>query len=347
VACEEGNRVHKGALLATMEVPDLNSRIAQKRAEIEEAQAKLKLLEAGPRREAIIEERQRVQRYESLRDLAETDLGRIRSALKLELQQLEELIKQDQIELKYAGDNYQRTKEGFEQAVMSRVEFDLAEKKVLLCEAILDQHRARQRERVELGTTIAEAELARRTKDLADAKGILVLLEAGTRPEEISSQKAIVNRLCEELKYLQQVEQRSPVRAEVGGLMITPRLAEKVGQYFREGDLICTIEESQVLQAEIALPEQEMLRVRQGQKVELKFPASPYKKITGGVERIAPSATTAEINSTVTIYCNLNETPSELRPGLSGYARICCGKRPIAMVVGERIMRSLRTEYWW
>jgi multidrug resistance efflux pump len=328
-------------------VPDLSSKIAQKGADIEEAQARLKLLEAGPRREAIIEERQRVQRYQSLRELAEGDLAKAGAALKLELQQLEELIRQGQIELEYANDNYLRIKEGFERSVMSRHEYDDAEKKLRINEAILEQRRSRQRERLELGTSIAEADVARRKKDVEDAKGILMLLEAGTRPEEIESQKAIINRLCEELKYFQQVEQRSPVRAEVGGLMITPRLAEKVGQYFREGDLICTIEESQVLQAEIALPEQEMPRVREGQKVELKFPATPFKKVIGGVERIAPSATAADINSTITIYCSLTDMPGELRPGLSGYARICCGKRPVAMVVGERVMRSLRTEYWW
>jgi putative peptide zinc metalloprotease protein len=62
VYCDEGDRVSPGAPVVRLEVPDLASRLAQKRAEVREAQAKLRLLEAGPRHEEVVEQRYRVER---------------------------------------------------------------------------------------------------------------------------------------------------------------------------------------------------------------------------------------------------------------------------------------------
>ena len=44
VYCEEGDQVSPGAPVARLEVSDLASRLAQKQAEVREAQAKLRLL---------------------------------------------------------------------------------------------------------------------------------------------------------------------------------------------------------------------------------------------------------------------------------------------------------------
>ena len=49
VSGDEGDRVNSGALVARMHIPDLDSKIAQKRAEIVESDAKLRLLRFGPR----------------------------------------------------------------------------------------------------------------------------------------------------------------------------------------------------------------------------------------------------------------------------------------------------------
>jgi multidrug efflux pump subunit AcrA (membrane-fusion protein) len=46
---DQGDRVAAGALVARMNVPDLDSLVAQKRAEIVEQEAKLRLLRFGPR----------------------------------------------------------------------------------------------------------------------------------------------------------------------------------------------------------------------------------------------------------------------------------------------------------
>src|SRR5262249_37449562 len=57
IYADEGDRVNVGAPVARLEIPDLGTRTAQKRAEIEEAEARLRLLNAGPKPEEEAEQR--------------------------------------------------------------------------------------------------------------------------------------------------------------------------------------------------------------------------------------------------------------------------------------------------
>src|SRR5262249_18052884 len=75
VSYDEGDRVCPGEVLARLEVPDLESRLAQKCAEVSEVQARLKLLRIGPRPEEVAEQRQRAARAKAWRELGEQELN--------------------------------------------------------------------------------------------------------------------------------------------------------------------------------------------------------------------------------------------------------------------------------
>src|SRR5262249_45536075 len=62
VRFDEGDRVGSEDVVLVLEVPELDSRLAQKRAEIREVKAKLTLLEVGPRPEERREQKLRVER---------------------------------------------------------------------------------------------------------------------------------------------------------------------------------------------------------------------------------------------------------------------------------------------
>jgi multidrug resistance efflux pump len=227
------------------------------------------------------------------------------------------------------------------------------------------QKRARQAE----GTVLAEAELVRREQAVAEAQAALALLEAGTRPGEIEAARAFLARLEEEASYLEGVREKLLIYSPMPGLITTPRLRERIGQYVHEGELICEVKASTVLEAEIALAEQDVARVRNGQRVELKVRALPFHTFSTRVDRIAPSAVKEErpgqlpgqlpgqipgqstvpstAPGTVIIYCRLENPAFGLRPGMTGYARIACGRRPIGEILAEHIQGFLRTEFWW
>ena len=189
--------------------------------------------------------------------------------------------------------------------------------------------------------------LGRRDKELADAQATLTLLEAGTRPEAVQAEQARLARLREEVRYLEGLTGKVRVVSPVAGVVTTPRLREKGGQYVKEGDLICLVEEPAGLEVEVCLAEQDVARVQAGQPVELKARALPYETFVCQVDRIAPAAGKGEVQSNVTVYCRLGEHAAELRPGMTGHARIATGRRSPGMIAVDRVLRYLRTEFWW
>jgi multidrug resistance efflux pump len=179
---------------------------------------------------------------------------------------------------------------------------------------------------------------------------------------DLQETEAKLSSAKEEVKYLEGQAAKLTVLSPVPGLIMTPRLKEKVGQFVHEGDLICVVEDPTVLRAEIKLPEQEVERVRPGERVELKARALPFDIFTGTVERMAPGAAAEAATgmpgapaapsatggqNTVTIYVELDGEYPDLRPGMTGHARVQCGKAAAGRVLGEKVLRFIRTEFWW
>ena len=81
VCFDEGDTVSPGAMVARLEVVDLDTRIARKEAAVGEAEAKLRLVEIGPRSEEVEEQAHRVERARQWRELARTDLAAARKAV--------------------------------------------------------------------------------------------------------------------------------------------------------------------------------------------------------------------------------------------------------------------------
>lgn len=347
VLVDEGDRVSAGAEVVRLDVPDLGSRLARKQAEVREVQARLRLLKAGARYEEIVEQRRRVERAATWRDLGRQEQARIERALREDLIRLDKLIIKTDAELRSAHENLDRCRKLRSVQAISEAECAEAHTKCEIQLAQKEQTQAEKRAREALGNQRAESEVARRDKELADARSILTLLEAGTRPEEIEAVTAHLGRLQEEARYLEGQQSRLPVASPVAGVMTTPRLKEKVGQYVKEGDLIGVVEEPLVLDVEITLAEQDVARVQVGQAVALKARALPFETFRTSVDRIAPAAGKGEVQSSVTIYCRLENHRANLRPGMSGHARIATGSRSTGMILVDRALRYLRTEFWW
>jgi putative peptide zinc metalloprotease protein len=359
IFADEGERVYSGAALIRLEIPDLDSQLAQKRAAVCETEARLRLLKAGPRPEEVAEQRGRLQRARAWRDLATQDLERARSTLRDDLLVLDEEMKQNRAEEAFCQEVLnQSTKLVGQQAIPKR-EYWEAEKQMLVARSRQQEAEARKRVRQEAGTHAAETELAKRQREVDDAQAVLRLLEAGPRAEEVEAEQARLARLREEVLYLEGQQGKLLVYSPVLGLVTTPRLKEKLGRYVHEGDLICEVEGSDELEAEVALPEADAARVGPGQRADLKLRALPLQTLTARVDRVAPrAARTApgevaphpargELPSTVIVSCRLEGTDPGLRPGMTGHARIGCGQRSLGEQVLDRVLRYLRTEFWW
>jgi multidrug efflux pump subunit AcrA (membrane-fusion protein) len=111
--------------------------------------------------------------------------------------------------------------------------------------------------------------------------------------------------------------------------------------------LICVVEDPAALEVEVSVAEQDVAGVRPGQEVALKARALPFATFITSVDRVAPAAGKGEVQSSVTIYCRLDNVTGELRPDMTGHARIYTGPRTVGAFVADRALRFLRTEFWW
>lgn len=354
VLVDEGDKVNSGTLVARIEVPDLQSVIAQKAAAVREIRANLQRLEIGSRPEEVQEQRAKVDRARKWRDLAISDLERAQQGLREELARFDQQIALHQTEIAFAQQSVATSERLYRKGVLAGEQLRSEKKKVQLAEGLLQQTLSQKRAREVSGNLIFEAELAKRVKELADTEAALALLTAGARPQDLEAERARLEKYQEELDYNRDLQAKQELRTTLTGFVTTPRLREKVGQFVEKGTLICTIEDLTSLEAEIDIPEDKMEGVQVGQLIHLKARAFPLQTFTGRVDRIAPVATaagaiatTADQQGTVTVYCRVDNPQSQLRSGMSGYGRIYRGQQTLRSMAGMQILRYVRTEFWW
>lgn len=345
---DEGEIVSPGELIAELEIPDLDTKIAQAQAERDQARADLRKAEVGTRPEELAAQRQKVERARGWRDLARRDLDRLRRSHRERLKVLDEQIAEARAEARTAEGHFRRARALAARGFVSVDEYEEAHRRLKVADAQSREAEAQRRAVETEGTLEAEAELARRDKELADAEAALELLLAGSRPEDLDAARARLARLDEELAYLENQKVKLRISSPTRGLVATAHLRDKVGQYLHEGDLIGEIQTLDALEAEIELDEQAASRVELGREIVLKARALAFREFRARVERISPSALHDKLaaRSIVTVSCRLSGHQRGLRPDMTGHARIWCGKRPIGEILAERLWGFLRTEFW-
>jgi putative peptide zinc metalloprotease protein len=188
-----------------------------------------------------------------------------------------------------------------------------------------------------------------RDKELQEANDRLKLLLAGSRPEEIEALEAELTRLAAHQQHLQSQLQLLCIASPAAGVITTHRLKEKIGQHVAKGDLIAEVHELKSITAEIVVPEKEIADVKVGQQVVLKARAHPSLDFRGAVTSIAPVASKTNDwrnERTILVTTQLDNSSLLLKPEMTGLAKIYCGERRALELLGRRIVRYLRVEFW-
>ncbi|GAA5506658.1 hypothetical protein Rcae01_02111 [Novipirellula caenicola] len=349
INADEGDTVAADSLLAMIEVPELISNIARKKAEIAESEALLRRLNCGPRVEQIRDQQERIERAKHWKELAESDLKRARQSLVQELAALELTVQRANAQVKYRSEILAQMQSLHDRGGLAGQQLLTHQKNHQ--DAVLDANQAvaEMRAREAEGVIRFEGELARREKELADAVGALTLLEAGSRLEDIDAEKAHLQRLNEELKHLLHQQSQQLVKCPVGGTIITPRLKEKVGVFVERGMPLCVIEDLHQLEAEISVSEKDARVLVAGHPITLKPRSLPFTSIPATVDRIAPAAQSLVPNAprTVTVYCVVDNRDGMLRTGMTGFGRIRSERQPLGILLFQAGARLVRSEFMW
>jgi multidrug resistance efflux pump len=235
-----------------------------------------------------------------------------------EIQAARSKVKAAEVELELERSKFERAEEMLEKALIPQEDYDLAKSTVELKE-----------------------------QELAGARADLSLLLAGARPEEIEEARAKLDRLRAERELLDYRKDRSVLRSPIDGVILTPSMDQLAEVFLEQGDQICEIADRTRMETEIAVPEKEVAEVRIGQKVKIKAKGFPSISFYGEVAAIGQKADPGDKQNYVIVRSYIDNPDGLLKPGMTGKAKIYCKRSSPLRIFIRRIIRSIRTEFWW
>ncbi|TLY18594.1 MAG: HlyD family efflux transporter periplasmic adaptor subunit, partial [Nitrospirae bacterium] len=312
--------------------------------------AKLRMLKVGPRPEEIEVARTVLVTAKTRQEQARK---RYDEAIRLRGErqaQAEATVDKSKDRLKYAQQNFERLKPLYEKGFIARKELDEVEEPVTVRGREAEEAQASLNQVLYDDLADFQKELAVTEKELDEAQGRLSVLLAGSRKEEIEATEAEIGRLTAQQRLLEEQLLLMRVVSPHAGVITTPRMKEKVGQLVSKGTLIAEVHDLRTIEAEIAVPEQEIADVQVGQPVVLKARSYPTESFEGTVTAIAPAAVrpdeALDQKKIIRVITKIDNAPLLLKSQMTGNAKVYSGKRSIAELMTRRLVRYLRVEFW-
>ena len=181
--------------------------------------------------------------------------------------------------------------------------------------------------------SIATSEVAR-YQEAADSAN---MFEAQAKRDEL---KARI--LAEEDKLF-----RTSLRAPSAGVIVTPHVEERVGQFLAKGTELCVIADlGSGVVAEVAVPEEDASLVSQGQKVGLKLNPYPTRLFHGVVMRPGSYVRDDGKERFLVTEVRIDDPAGMLKSGMQGKAKISTKSVPLVAAILRDPARWLWNKIW-
>ena len=172
---------------------------------------------------------------------------------------------------------------------------------------------------------------------------------AQTRGDEAAAQIAQIDvrELTGRLDLLRDQLDRTVLRAQVAGVVLTRRPQEKLGEWLRAGETFVVLGRTDMLEVEARIRQQDIERVRLGQEVRLKVTARPDYLFVGTITEIAPYGDTILAGDpTFVVRAPLDNSEQLLRPGMEARAKIVGSRRPVGYLLARPFVRWIQLRFW-
>ncbi|HEV2493973.1 MAG TPA: efflux RND transporter periplasmic adaptor subunit [Terriglobia bacterium] len=349
VLVQEGQTVRSGDELATISGRDLEAQRKEVAAQIQAQEAKLLLLVNGPRPQEITVAQDAVATATSRAQFARQNFDDQQQLRAQRLSSAEAALNKAETEHTFAQKNLRRYEQLWQAGLTAQKGVDDAQESVAVT-ANEEKVAAAALEMVRSDSLAqAQGDLAVSEKELAEAQARLRTLLAGSRAEEIAAARAELARLQAERDFLDHQIGLTKVVSPVAGVVATHRTQELLGKFVQRGDLILKVDETKTITAEMSIPEQEVETLRVGQPVALRTAAYPGMVFNGKVTSIAPQVSppdAQQLERQFLVDTDLDNSRDLLKPGMSGAAKIYCGKRSPFELGRTRAARFFRVEFW-
>lgn len=351
----DGNLIKAGTVVAQMvsseiktEILILKEQIQRQEATIEKQSANLNKLLSLPRPEEVQVVQAQLAVVTQEAAIAQREL----EATQQEIPVAQQELATAQINAKYSAREAERLEILYQEGAFALQRVEEARKQAQTDRIAIEQMR--------LNITIkqknvaqAEQNLLARQKEITQAQANLQLVLSGANPEEIEAARqevagaqAELRRLQQQLNYAQTQEQGTQLIMPFDGYLVDAYLQQKLGSYLNVGDTFAAVQDNSNLLVEIEIPEYDAGEIPVAAQAQVKLVAYPNDKIMGKVVAIEP-ATSEELYGIVfKVLVEVEGYQRQLRPGMSGYAKIYVGEKPLIVLLTRPLARFLQIEFW-
>jgi RND family efflux transporter MFP subunit len=185
---------------------------------------------------------------------------------------------------------------------------------------------------VQAGQMLAQLDASDDQMKLAEADAALAqsrreLAEAEFRNDPSAAGQA---KIRDDMHQAQvELEQRrvteSQLRSPIAGMIITPKVQDKIGSMVKPGEAFCEVVEQDRMAAEMSVPENDLGLVQPGKKVLVKLNAYPTTTFDGEVDRIGAQTQAVAGDQYFIVRAVFANKAQLARSGMVGRARIRAG----------------------
>ncbi len=196
-------------------------------------------------------------------------------------------------------------------------------------------------------------ELALASSKLRYAQGRSDLDQAGPAARERK-------RLLEEQAVAQKRVEGLTILAPLSGIVTTPLVEQKAGEFLAAGDELCEIVDRSTMKARILVRDWQLEEIHTHAAAEVKVVPFPYRTYSGSVEQILPAAAMdrpvaqpqklerlgQQLTNFFGVVMEFPNPDGSLREGMTGTAKISGKSRPVAWQFGRGAWRWFRSQVW-
>ncbi|MGH7510142.1 MAG: GAF domain-containing protein [Gemmatimonadales bacterium] len=152
--------------------------------------------------------------------------------------------------------------------------------------------------------------------------------------------------LRQELGLLDEEVGFTTIRAPVSGVILTPRLHERLGASLEEGELLLTMGRTDSLELEFGVHQRDVSRIRAGQEVRLRVDALPQHTFSGRVSSVGQLPIDSGPVVRYPIRASVANPDGALKPQMAAYARVLTDPASAVSRVLRAPLRWVRL-FWW
>ncbi len=149
-----------------------------------------------------------------------------------------------------------------------------------------------------------------------------------------------------EIEFYQQELNRTKILAPVDGVIITPRIEERVGFLLKKGDEFCELADMTRPRAEVMLAEGDVGYIKLAQNVKMKMNAFPTRKFFGTVSLLGAQINSSGETPHYRIEAQMENPDLLLKSGMVGKAKVEAGYHSIGYVLLRKPFQFIRKKLW-